>query len=268
MSAFTALNGGSPKLNESPTEAPRKSSASEERPRSSAAATQPRTTPDLPAIRSDNWRGQIVDRPARAVSHNADDEATELSHKRKRSGSFEQGRDDTIQEQTPDATPAGIQSDARNRRGSPQPNYRTYGEDGRDNEGAWPTQHALRDDRNGYESQPHSSTSPRDQNEDQIGETLRRATGQMDHNSDYGNTSPDAEDRSTHIYDSPYGSEHRGDSMLQHDPKKRKRNFSNRTKTGCLTCRKRKKKCDEQKPECKLPAILRAGVTTSLYYEY
>lgn len=36
-----------------------------------------------------------------------------------------------------------------------------------------------------------------------------------------------------------------------HDPKKRKRNFSNRTKTGCLTCRKRKKKCDEAKPECK-----------------
>lgn len=32
---------------------------------------------------------------------------------------------------------------------------------------------------------------------------------------------------------------------------KRKRNFSNRTKTGCLTCRKRKKKCDEQHPMCK-----------------
>ncbi|KAJ9498278.1 hypothetical protein H2202_006429 [Exophiala xenobiotica] len=31
---------------------------------------------------------------------------------------------------------------------------------------------------------------------------------------------------------------------------KRKRNFSNRTKTGCLTCRTRKKKCDEQRPFC------------------
>ncbi|EXJ96501.1 hypothetical protein A1O1_01627 [Capronia coronata CBS 617.96] len=31
---------------------------------------------------------------------------------------------------------------------------------------------------------------------------------------------------------------------------KRKRNFSNRTKTGCLTCRARKKKCDEQHPTC------------------
>lgn len=33
--------------------------------------------------------------------------------------------------------------------------------------------------------------------------------------------------------------------------KKRKRQFSNRTKTGCLTCRRRKKKCDEGKPECR-----------------
>lgn len=31
---------------------------------------------------------------------------------------------------------------------------------------------------------------------------------------------------------------------------KRKRAFSNRTKTGCRTCRERKKKCDEQYPEC------------------
>jgi len=31
---------------------------------------------------------------------------------------------------------------------------------------------------------------------------------------------------------------------------KRKRVFSNRTKTGCITCRRRKKKCDEGKPEC------------------
>ncbi|KAJ5909170.1 hypothetical protein N7495_001852 [Penicillium taxi] len=31
---------------------------------------------------------------------------------------------------------------------------------------------------------------------------------------------------------------------------KRKRIFSNRTKTGCMTCRRRKKKCDEQHPAC------------------
>ena len=33
-------------------------------------------------------------------------------------------------------------------------------------------------------------------------------------------------------------------------PTKRKRNFAHRTKTGCHTCRHRKKKCDEQKPIC------------------
>ena len=36
------------------------------------------------------------------------------------------------------------------------------------------------------------------------------------------------------------------------DHKRRKRVFSNRTKTGCLTCRRRKKKCDEAHPECEL----------------
>ena len=29
-----------------------------------------------------------------------------------------------------------------------------------------------------------------------------------------------------------------------------------RTRTGCLTCRKRKKKCDETKPECPSPVLL------------
>jgi hypothetical protein len=35
-----------------------------------------------------------------------------------------------------------------------------------------------------------------------------------------------------------------------HVAPKRKRVFSNRTKTGCMTCRRRKKKCDEQHPAC------------------
>ncbi|KAL5333654.1 hypothetical protein BJX70DRAFT_49638 [Aspergillus crustosus] len=41
----------------------------------------------------------------------------------------------------------------------------------------------------------------------------------------------------------------RPQSTVQIAPK-RKRVFSNRTKTGCMTCRKRKKKCDEQHPAC------------------
>jgi hypothetical protein len=41
--------------------------------------------------------------------------------------------------------------------------------------------------------------------------------------------------------------------VQQHlDAKRRKRQFANRTKTGCGTCRRRKKKCDEAKPDCVL----------------
>lgn len=53
-------------------------------------------------------------------------------------------------------------------------------------------------------------------------------------------------------------SEDRLDNGYQHDGRgqagqqqPRKRNFSNRTKTGCMTCRTRKKKCDEGHPACK-----------------
>lgn len=50
---------------------------------------------------------------------------------------------------------------------------------------------------------------------------------------------------------------------VQVDPKKRKRQFANRTKTGCGTCRRRKKKCDEAKPECKLlGAVLLCSLQT------
>ncbi|KAJ5549744.1 hypothetical protein N7535_002315 [Penicillium sp. DV-2018c] len=44
-----------------------------------------------------------------------------------------------------------------------------------------------------------------------------------------------------------YASERHGTGQVA---PKRKRVFSNRTKTGCMTCRRRKKKCDEQHPAC------------------
>ncbi|KAB8213412.1 hypothetical protein BDV33DRAFT_62659 [Aspergillus novoparasiticus] len=44
-------------------------------------------------------------------------------------------------------------------------------------------------------------------------------------------------------------SQERPQTAVQVAPK-RKRVFSNRTKTGCMTCRRRKKKCDEQHPAC------------------
>lgn len=39
-------------------------------------------------------------------------------------------------------------------------------------------------------------------------------------------------------------------SGIVHNESKRKRRFYHRTRTGCLSCRERKKKCDEQRPSC------------------
>ena len=50
-------------------------------------------------------------------------------------------------------------------------------------------------------------------------------------------------------YHNEYGS-NRSAAQMEIDRKRRKRVFSNRTKTGCMTCRRRKKKCDEMHPEC------------------
>lgn len=41
------------------------------------------------------------------------------------------------------------------------------------------------------------------------------------------------------------------DGVVSPNNPKRKRKFYRRTKTGCLSCRERRKKCDEQKPSCK-----------------
>jgi hypothetical protein len=62
-------------------------------------------------------------------------------------------------------------------------------------------------------------------------------------------TPGDVEQRSFSTY-----SQERPQSSVQVGPK-RKRVFSNRTKTGCMTCRRRKKKCDEQHPACKLRLV-------------
>ncbi|CAK7213347.1 hypothetical protein SCUCBS95973_001773 [Sporothrix curviconia] len=91
-------------------------------------------------------------------------------------------------------------------------------------------EHAANDSHQQDNSAPHASASPQ---------------------SEYGANSPDDDER-TPIYGTAFspGNQKIGPPLQQTDPKRRKRNFSNRTKTGCLTCRKRKKKCDETKPEC------------------
>lgn len=63
--------------------------------------------------------------------------------------------------------------------------------------------------------------------------------------------SPEDEDEHHAQQYGEYGASRSSQSGLDIDRKRRKRVFSNRTKTGCMTCRRRKKKCDEQHPECK-----------------
>lgn len=122
--------------------------------------------------------------------------------------------------------------------------HQAYGEEHRDRDReSWYSPNESRDDRQPY-SQPASAVPDSAHTDEQMGEALRRATEQ-----DYPQTSPEGEDGSVGY--GQYTPERRTGGGPQSDPKKRKRNFSNRTKTGCLTCRRRKKKCDELKPECK-----------------
>src|SRR5690606_27470042 len=90
--------------------------------------------------------------------------------------------------------------------------------------------------------------------DDPSSEQSRKEHNHSQADAEYPGTSPEVDDRPVSAYGtSPYGTERKEGGVIQMDPKKRKRNFSNRTKTGCMTCRKRKKKCDEQKPECESP---------------
>lgn len=92
--------------------------------------------------------------------------------------------------------------------------------------------------------------------DDHLGEVLQRASQSMEshHHQEYDPDSPGDADRSANPY-SAHGYDRR-EMSASSDPKKRKRNFSNRTKTGCMTCRRRKKKCDETRPECMSMSVL------------
>lgn len=236
MSAFTALNGTSPKADSHHHQHQQQQGDKPPTPedRRSIPATSPRqgAPENPPATQRESWPTQG---PGRHDTHQSNMNDQDASHKRKRSGSANSHH-------TPEMGAAATNGDSQGKFETPQREYRRYGDVQQDKEGWYP--HQGRDDRHPHDSH-HNSGSP---NDDQGSDSQRRAQG--DH-SDYGNTSPDAEDRSGHHFNGNGTGEQRNESLIQHDPKKRKRNFSNRTKTGCLTCRRRKKKCDEQKPECK-----------------
>ncbi|KAF2490777.1 hypothetical protein BU16DRAFT_134671 [Lophium mytilinum] len=106
-------------------------------------------------------------------------------------------------------------------------------------------------------------------NESQFAEALQRDSRSMESNGDRDG-SPDGgsmtADGDTQNQGDRSSTTELTRAGVQVDPKKRKRvrsqllpfpamintfqQFANRTKTGCQTCRRRKKKCDEAKPEC------------------
>jgi hypothetical protein len=251
MAAFTALNNGSPKTTE-PTNGTIevKIPGADDRVNGQPTLPEPKPSTETPTSQREGWTGSSVERSSyQAASYSEADS----SHKRKRSDSVELRREPaSAQERSPDTATASHPESRDLYTPQQQREYRHYGDETprEHNDSSWYSRHRG-DDRNPYDSQQHSATSTHGQSEEQIVEALRRAGNPADPHSDYPQTSPDGEDRPMAMYGGPYSPDQRRDPVLQSDPKKRKRNFSNRTKTGCLTCRKRKKKCDEQKPECK-----------------
>ncbi|KAI9805563.1 MAG: hypothetical protein M1825_000814 [Sarcosagium campestre] len=85
-----------------------------------------------------------------------------------------------------------------------------------------------------YESPRTSTISHITNSDSQLADALRRESLQLDANQRHSTGGTPDDD----------------DLRAQSQRAGRKRIFSNRTKTGCMTCRRRKKKCDELKPEC------------------
>lgn len=92
----------------------------------------------------------------------------------------------------------------------------------------------------------------------QLAEALQRETQPQNSHRTWG-VSGRPEDDAADQYGA-YGTDRASQSAVQAGPK-RKRVFSNRTKTGCMTCRKRKKKCDEKHPFCKNVQQLAFGIS-------
>lgn len=262
MAAFTALNGGSPKASTDAngtsidvnragsaelTQGP--ASSTEHKPRDQRSAEVSPTQREggswssaAPALDRLNYASASHSELETSHKRKRSDDSTESSHRDAPAQMDRYHQEETRTERSQFSEPRERDPYERDQRDR---DYRSYRDESRDRDReSWYSPRESRDERQAY-SQPASAAPDSAQTDEQIGDALRRATEQ----SDYPATSPDGDDRSMH-YSSQYSAERR-DGVIQSDPKKRKRNFSNRTKTGCLTCRKRKKKCDEAKPECK-----------------
>ncbi|KAJ5809120.1 acetyltransferase [Penicillium pulvis] len=88
-----------------------------------------------------------------------------------------------------------------------------------------------------------------DASDAQLADALQREAHSQDPSHRNVNVSRSTPAPTVQSSSSPAYSSERPTTAVQVAPK-RKRVFSNRTKTGCMTCRRRKKKCDEQHPAC------------------
>jgi hypothetical protein len=285
-SRFTAVNGREPA-----TSAPAPTSTSngngprrrdsEDRPQG-----QPRTTPSgaekrtITTTNTQDWQHSgKVDRqqanvPGTQYPQQSNYSETENSHKRKRSGSVDRQTAQTsstssyhshgLPSKPPDSAMGDSPDTPREASIRPRPYhavrdpyvddsqtpYPQYNEEGRENGSAtslWYS-HQTPDGRTPADTQPmaHQIST-----EEQLREALQRDAQGGDGQGAYTGTSPGDEDDRSVSYQGGYAPE-RMPLQMNPDHKKRKRNFSNRTKTGCMTCRRRKKKCDETRPECKV----------------
>ncbi|KKA30644.1 hypothetical protein TD95_004204 [Thielaviopsis punctulata] len=276
MSAFTALNGASPKQQEAANphfeesrsatdeqSAPTRSALpdSQIRPSQHQQQSPPQSHSKVQSqseSRRDAWDAP-ADRPYHPTSTYPD--IIDGSHKRKRSNSPQPRRElpppqhsqqqsapppqQQQQQQQQQQSAQTLPSPESNSQSLPPLSRDVYATSQREYSGDWYHRQARDGPQQQQQQQPHAP-APSQPSPGEDVDALRRATAQADH-SDFAQNSPDGDERSGYSF-AP--DQQRRDANAPGDQKKRKRNFSNRTKTGCLTCRKRKKKCDEQKPEC------------------
>ncbi|KAI0394667.1 hypothetical protein F5Y17DRAFT_244106 [Xylariaceae sp. FL0594] len=242
MATFTALNGGDAKPSEGIGRSPTARHVASEERAGMQVASQETKAGEAAIAQKEKGPGTNLERSPYQPSGYPE---VEGRHKRKRSLSPERPREAGVHEQD-------LRSQAESRAEYDTPprgrEYRRYGGEHQERDEHWYLQQSSREDGDLHDSR-EAAGSAQPPSEEQTGESVRRAASHADSMHDYPATSPDGEDNSM-LYGSGYSQDQSRDPVIQSDPKKRKRNFSNRTKTGCLTCRKRKKKCDETKPEC------------------
>lgn len=101
----------------------------------------------------------------------------------------------------------------------------------------------------GYQTNGHHM----DASDAQLAEALQGETQAQNSHRTWGIGGPPDDDSADQY--GAYGTDRASQGAVQAGPK-RKRVFSNRTKTGCMTCRKRKKKCDEAHPFCEFLQLI------------